>query len=242
MPTRAMTLLATLRPPPPLPPPRRARPALDLAARTAIALADEGARLILATAERVEIAVDTGTGHNLRLTLTPGETRIEGTLTGVVRRPDEEHGGSIEDDEDDEMEEAASAQVERLQGATGWHVTSDHLLGFDPSGPCPGCGLEGFEWQDRCSGCDAELEVDPDRVEGGVDDADRRAQRLLQGLLREGLLELSTKRGASAVEGALAAAFARGRSSPERLLDLLTERVEVAEVYADEAAIERLSR
>lgn len=230
-----MTLLATLRPPPSSPP-RPGRPAVDLAALSALVLRDDGARVLQSAPARIEIAIDVATGQNLAVTLRAREVRVEAPLTGSTRRYDEEHGTWIDDDEDSDLEDAAVALVESVQALTGWHVESKRLLGFDPSGACPHCQIECFEWQDRCSACDAELES----VETPEDDADRRADRLLEALLREGLLELATKIAAKSVQSILAAHLANGWSSPAQLLDMLTERKEVAEVYADEADIARL--
>jgi len=261
---------AVLRPPPPAPQARKTRPPTSLAAATALVLEDDGARVLQSAPEQVDIAVETSTGHHLRLTLRPAEILLQADLPGAERMRDEEHGGWIELDFDEDIEAAAEALVERLQQATGWHVDSEDLSGFDPAGPCPGCGVECFEWQESCALCgtelpkeaddaeddeDAEDEDEDDEDEGDEDDevvddaadeteddADRRARRLVQGLLREQLLELCTSRGAASVESAVAAAIAGGSDSPEKLLDLLTSLKEVSEVYADEDQIARWVR
>lgn len=233
-----MTPIATLHPPRNPPRPRRERPAFDLATLSALVLEDDGARLLRATPDRIEIAIDVGTGQNLAVTLLAGELRVEAARTGGERKYDEEHGEWLDDDDDDDdLEEAAGALVERVQAATGWHVESDRLAGFDPGGACPHCQLECFEWQERCSACDADLEPSEKSPD---DDSDRHAARLLRGLLAESLLELSSPNGSRPVQSALAAYLANGWAAPARLLALLTELREVAEVYADEADITRL--
>ena len=115
-------------------------------------------------------------------------------------------------------------------------VVFPDLLGVDPDGVCPSCQIECFEWQDRCSACDAELER-VDTVEIGED---ALAKRFLAALLREELIELTTRRGAQSVESSLAAYLANGWTAPARLLGLLVELKEVAEVFASEDDIERL--
>jgi hypothetical protein len=232
-----MILFAILRPPRPAPKPARSsRPAMNLEKLGALLLlADDSARVIGRTPDSLEIAVDTGTGQNLGVTVRAREIRIKAEPDDKSPRVDEEHGGVIEVDETD-IEEAAGDLVCKLQGATGWHVESDHLLGFDPDGVCPSCQIECFEWQDRCSACDAELER-VDTVEIGEE---ALAKRFLAALLREELIELTTRRGVQSVESSLAGYLANGWTAPARLLELLVELKEVAEVFASEDDIERL--
>ena len=131
---------------------------MNVASLGALILANEGARTLRRTADSLEIAVDMGTGQNLGVLVREGEVRI---LTGHdddSPQVDEEHGEAIEEDDDSEGEDVAGSLISKIQAASGWHVESEHLLGFDPSGVCPACELECFEWQERCSDCDAELE------------------------------------------------------------------------------------
>jgi hypothetical protein len=228
-----MILFAILRPPRPTP--RPARPARDIEQLGALLLADDSARVLGRTPDSLEIAVDTGTGQNLGVTVRAREIRIMAVPDDKSPQIDEEHGGVLEVDETD-IEDAAGDLVRTLQGATGWHVDSDHLLGFDPDGVCPSCQIECFEWQDRCSACDAALER-ADTVEIGED---ALAKRFLAALLREELIELTTRRGAQSVESSLAAYLANGWTAPARLLELLVELKEVAEVFASEDDLERL--
>ncbi len=130
------------RPPPP-PPRTPARPALDVAGLGALFLEGDAGRVLQKTAEGLEIAVDTGTGQNLGVTVRADEIRIMAAPDDGSAQIDEEHGKLIEND-DDEIEDAAGELVCMLQAATGWHVDSDRLLGFDPSGDCPSCEIECF--------------------------------------------------------------------------------------------------
>ena len=57
---------------------------------------------------------------------------------------------------------------------------------------------------------------------------------------REDLIELTTRRGALSVESSLATYLANGWSSPARLLGMLVDLKEVAEVFASEADLQRL--
>ncbi len=227
-----MILLATLRPPPKTRGP--ARLPFDLASLGMILVADDAARLLLNTDDRLEIAVDTGIGQSLSVTVMEGEIRIMAEPDDGAVQIGEEHGGPVKA-EDTVTEEAASELCCTLQGATGWHVESDHLLGFDPSGLCPTCHIECFEWQDRCAVCDGELER-----EDPTEDDDDRARHLLQSLLQEELIELTTRRGARSVESSLSTYLANGWGSPVKLLELLVELKEVAEVFASEADLARL--
>lgn len=232
-----MILFAILRPARPAP--RPARPEMNLEKLGALLLADDGARVLGRTADSLEIAVDTGTGQKLGVTVRAREIRIKAAPDDKSPRVDEEHGGVIKVEsavDESEIEEAAGELARKLQGATGWHVESDHLLGFDPDGVCPSCQIECFEWQDRCSACDAELER-VDTVEIGEE---AFAKRFLAALLREELIELTTRRGVQSVESSLAAYLANGWTAPAKLLELLVELKEVAEVFASEEDIERL--
>ena len=173
-----------------------------------------------------ELFVDTGDGTSLRLTIA-GES-IEVRVGPAVLRPDQ---GRIKHAKYVEM---ISEFIEVLQVGSGFYVYSDELVGFDPCGACPKCGIEVFEWQDACEICDAKLY--PPRP--GEDEHDARAQRVVEVLLRRTMIELTSPRGRRNVEKTVSMFYAYGSTNPEALLTLFMEMDDVAEVYCEEEELE----
>jgi hypothetical protein len=128
--------------------------------------------------------------------------------------------------------------LEGLQVISGFYVFGDDLVGFDPAGACPGCGVEVFEWQHTCDDCGAPL-LQPAT---GVDELDARARRLVQVMVRREMIELATPRARKVVEETVSAFLEHGRAGAGVLLTLLIETEGVAEVYCDAAELARVLR
>ncbi|CAN5138959.1 hypothetical protein BH09MYX1_BH09MYX1_05360 [soil metagenome] len=182
-----------------------------------------GSRALSAGPDRATVDAATGTGKNVAITIEPSLVRFEGDV-----------------DDDDETEETAGAILEKLQAATGWHVTSDRLLGFEPSGKCPSCEVESFTWQEHCAACG--LPLDPDAAKKARTPFQARAKRMVDKLLENELIELSAVPGARArLENRLVECLKKeiftDRLAGERLLGVLMNMDAVEEVFGDEMTI-----
>jgi len=185
-------------------------------------------RLVKRTDAATELVADPGGGMTLRLTLR--EDLIEARVGPYAV----EQGGEPLDR--DAFLDDVSGLIEVLQLGTGFYVFSEELVGFDPIGACPACGLEVFEWQEECGICDAVLHV----PRPGEDEHDSRAQRVVDVLLRREMLELACPRGRKNVERTVASYYAYAGTSIEALLGVLIDLADVAEVYCDEGELGRV--
>jgi hypothetical protein len=185
-------------------------------------LEDAALRLVKRTEACAELLIDTGTG-TVRLTMRPDEFDLRaGPFLVKAREPDvqppKRHQSLVAD------------VVEMLQIGTGYYVYSDALVGFEPSGGCPACGIEVFEWQDECEACDAKLYPPVP----GEDEHDGRSRRVVEVLLRREMIELASPRGRRNVERTISAFYAYGTAGPDVLLGLFMDMADIAEVYCDE--------
>lgn len=222
--------LATLREPSPDEASQWHKPRAGTAAARMHLLAD-----FLAEDEAVRVVKRTDAGAELLFTAAGGVTlrvNLRPDVIDVRVGPFVVQSGTEPPPRDRYLDEA-SCLVEVLQLGTGFYVSSDELLGFDPVGACPGCGLEVYEWQDECGICDAKLHP----LAAGEDEHDARARRVVDVLLRREMIELVTPRGRRNVEQTVSAFYAHGAAAPEVLLSLLIEMPDVAEVYCDASAL-----
>ena len=102
---------------------------------------DPTVKVVKRTDSGAELVVDTGNGTTLRLTLNdgaievrPGPCVLRSDQTPIPRAAYIDMIGEL---------------IEMLQVGSGFYVYSDELVGFDPRGACPKCGVEVFEWQDE---------------------------------------------------------------------------------------------
>lgn len=204
-------------------------------------LSDDGARRVGRGAHGVAVAIDVGEGRNVLVSLEPREIRLDAMLYDEVFY-DEEHGTEEDDPSvNDEVLDVADAIVRRLQAATDWSVESEHLLGFERLS-CPGCEGACFEWQERCSGCGRWLDSDGDEPSGPAppDEDDEWAEAIIEGLLRQRLLELVSSSARASVESRLAAHLGFLGPTPGSVLRLLVDADGVDEIFADEDDLARI--
>lgn len=165
-------------------PTARAVPSVDALAEKLVRELDARTLPAAKDGERI-LAIDCGEGRNVRVALGAHGAQLSAMIRGE-RVYDEEHG-AWENDEtvNDPVLEMAGSVAERLQDATGWHVESEKLLGFDPAGRCAGCGAELFEWQDVCGACGAEVpDTGADPLDGAHEDDDPLALAEIVSVLR----------------------------------------------------------
>lgn len=205
-------------------------------------LADDGARLVSHGTDEVVVAIDVGEGRNVFVAIRPKEIRLDASLHDGVFF-DEEHGTEEDDPAVNEaVYEVADAVVRQLQARTGWGVTSDHLLGFDPI-DCPSCERTCFEWQERCMACGAWLDPgagEHDDEGPPADHEDEQAEAIVRTLLKEELLELVSPSSSAGLCSRLAAYLAFEGVTSGGVLDVLVDSNDVAEVYATEGDLDRI--
>lgn len=227
-----MSLLCTLREPPPEEASRWHKQRASTARLDAIAKAlarDPAVRQVKRVGGTTDVLLDTGRGTSLRLTIKGDciEARSGPVLVGEEQGP-----------RHDVYLDAVSEIIEMLQVGSGFYVYSEELIGFDPSGACPACGMEVFDWQDQCEICDAALHV----PRPGEDEHDGHAQRVVDYLLRRKMVELASPRGRRNVEKTVSLFFAYDGDDPAVLLGLFMEMADLAEVYCDEVELGRVLR
>jgi hypothetical protein len=193
-------------------------------------LEEPTARLLRRTDIATEMLVDTGTGTSARVTfgqdaidVRVGPSLVQGDQPPVPR---------------DVILDEISGIVEVLQAGSGFYVYTEELIGFDPIGACPTCDVEVFEWQTTCTVCDASVLL----PRAGEDDHDARARRVVDVMLRRGMIELVSPRGRRNVEQVVSIFCDHGAAGPEALLALFMDMADVAEVYCDEAELRRVLR
>jgi len=208
--------------------PRQQPSAVRLKALLDFLLEDPTMRVLKRTDAVTELVADTGDGTSLRLSF--GREHIDVRIGPFLLQPNQQpvaHTAYID---------AVSALVEVLQVGSGFYVESDELIGFEPRGACPSCGVEVFEWQDTCELCEAPLFT----LRPGEDEDDARAQRVVDVLLRRGMIELASPRGRRNVERNVAMYFAYGGMATGVLLGIFMDMADVAEVYCDETELSRV--
>jgi hypothetical protein len=139
---------------------------------------------------------------------------------------------SPSDDDDPNVTEL----VQAMQIATGFYVYSDALVGFEPTGECPDCGVEVYEWQSECERCKACLR--PCGV--GADENELRAKRIVEVLLRRRMIELTTPRGRPNVERMVVAFLENEEATVRVLFRIFLEMPDIAELYCDEAELTKV--
>ncbi len=229
------TALATLREPPPEQASRwhkgrKDPPAARLKLLRDFFLEEPTARLLKRTSTGTELLIDTGAGTSARVAFSRDtiEVRLGPFLVQEGQPPIPR----------DVVLDEISGIVEVLQAGTGFYVYTDELIGFEPTGACPGCGVEIFEWQTTCTVCDASVLV----PRPGEDDHDARARRVVDVLLRRQMIELVSPRGRRNVEHVVSIFCDHGAAGPEALLALFMDMADIAEVYCDEAELRRVLR
>jgi hypothetical protein len=230
-----VSLLCTLREPGPEEASRwHKQRATDLSVRmTAIADAlvrEPTAKLVKRTPLATELLLEAGHGACVRLTVKPDciEARL-GPFLVTEGHPEATRGLTME---------AVSEVIEMLQVGSGFYVYSEELIGFDPAGACPSCGMEVFEWQDRCEICDATIHA----VRPGEDEHDGHAHRVVDVLLRRKMIELASPRGRRNVEKTVSVYFAYEGEDAAILLGLFMDMADLAEVYCDEHELGQVLR
>jgi hypothetical protein len=191
-------------------------------------LEEPAARLLKRTSATTEFLIDSGVGTSLRLTIRPDtvEVRVGPCLLQ----------GGEEPMARDEFVLHACGIIEILQLGTGFYVYSDELVGFDPSGACPECGIEVYEWQEVCVGCETKVQV----PRPGEDEFDAHARRVVEVLLRRQMIELTCPRGRKNVERVVSTYFSCSTASAGVLLGIFMEMADIAEVYCDEVELRRV--
>ena len=208
--------------------PRKNTPAVRMQALTEFLLTDTAVQLVKRAEGATELLFDSGQGPSLRITirLESIEARV-GPFLVKGTDPQADH---------EAYNEAISGLIEVLQVSSGFYVYSDELIGFEPCGSCPGCGLEVFEWQGACEICEAKLHV----PRPGEDEHDGHGQRVVDVLLRRNMIELASPRGRRNVEKTVSVFYAYDGGDPGILLGLLMELADVAEIYCDERELGRV--
>jgi hypothetical protein len=200
-------------------------------------------RVLAKGPQLARVSFDTGDGRNVLVTLRPQKMQLEAELRDE-KLYDEEHGAWEEDDTaNDAVLDLADDLLSPFQAKTGWYVTSDHLLTFDPTGACESCGVECFEWQEKCAQCGEPVNVDEDDDEPGTAGKGSRYQMWARDLVSElidgELLELSSKGSRRAVEATLAELLSKGvRTSA--LFARLLEHPDVEDILGDDKALKEV--
>jgi hypothetical protein len=227
------TALATLREPLPEEAsrwykPRKNAAAVRLKVLADFLLEDETVRLVKRSEKATDLVVDTGLGSSLRVSLRTDTIEVRLGPRLLQKEPDPRSHEQYLDE--------VSSFVEVLQVGSGFYVHSDALIGFDPKGSCPSCGMEVFDWQDSCEICDAKLHV----LRPGEDEHDGHGQRVTDFLLRHEMLELASPRGRRNVERTISLYYAYNGTDAEILHGLLMEMADVAELYCDAKELQRV--
>lgn len=191
---------------------------------------DDTFKLVKRTDTLTELLIETGHGTSLRVSFRADT--IDVRLGPFLLQPDAppfDYFRYIDE---------VSGIIEVIQLGSATYVYSDDLLGFDPVGTCPGCGMEVFEWQDACEMCEAK--VHPPRP--GEDEHDGRARRIVDVLLRRAMIELASPRGRRNIERTISAFLGYGAADTEILLGFFMDMADIAEVYCDADELERVFR
>jgi hypothetical protein len=219
-------LLATLREPAPEEAsrwhkPRKTPLGARLGALINFLVEDEHVKVVKRTGANADLVVDAGSGASFRLSFRDGviEVRVGPSVVSGDDAPTLGPG----------YLDCVASFVEAIQLGTGYYVYSDDLLGFEPTGSCPGCGVENFQWQDTCDLCTTKLYP----VQTGEDEFDGRSRRVVSVLLQRKMIEIATPRGRRNVEKTVAAFFEYGTAGPQVLLDIFVDMADIAEVYCD---------
>jgi hypothetical protein len=148
--------LATLRDPRPEEASRWYKPRKNAASARLKVLAeflleDDTVRLVKRSDKATDLVVDTALGSSLRVSIRTELETIEVRLGPrlLQKEPDPRSREQYLDE--------ISSFVEVLQVGSGFYVYSEELIGFDPKGACPSCGLEVYDWQEDCEVCEAKL-------------------------------------------------------------------------------------
>lgn len=199
-------------------------------------------RVLTKGPQLAKVGFDSGDGRNVLVTLRPQKMQLEAELR-EEKVYDEEHGTWEEDETaNDAVIDLAGDLLGPFQAKTGWYVTSDHLLSFDPTGVCPSCGVECFEWQEKCAQCGGPVNEEDDDEPGEAASGGRYqkwARDLVAALLDGELLELSAKGSRKAVEATVEELLLKGvRTSA--LFARLLEHPAVEDILGDDKALREI--
>ncbi len=202
--------------------PRKNPPAVRMKTIVDVLMEDPTVRVVKRTDASAELVIDTGAGTTVRITIRPDEIDVRAGLVLLQREGKTASRAAYLDE--------VSSLVAMLQLGSGFYVFSDELIGFEPSGGCPACGVEVYEWQDECVLCNAKLHP----PSPGEDEHDGRSRRVVEVLLRRRMIELVSPRGRRNVERTVSAFYAYGTATSDVLLGIFMDMADIAEVYCDE--------
>jgi hypothetical protein len=199
-------------------------------------------RVLTKGPQLAKVGFDSGDGRNVLVTLRPQKMQLEAELR-EEKVYDEEHGTWEEDETaNDAVIDLAGDLLGPFQAKTGWYVTSDHLLSFDPTGVCPSCAVECFEWQEKCAQCGAPVNEEDDEEAGEAAKGGRYqtwAHALVGELLDGELLELSAKGSRRAVEATVEELLLKGVKT-SALFARLLEHPAVEDILGDDKSLREI--